>query len=215
MASSSSSKHFYDRQAAGYDRRWAHYQRTTHDMLLAHLHGPFHHVLDVGCGTGTLLQRLLTRYPEADGLGIEASREMLCVARRRLAGRGVRLLLANAHRIPLPARSVDLLTLASVLHYFSSPSMALVEARRVLQSGGTLGLVDYVLHGGANSVLDGLIRLYDPAHARCRGLQELSRLTTHAGFTIIHARQFPIDRIFEGVVILARAPIPGENEIQP
>jgi len=214
MADNRTSGRFYDRHAASYDRRWRRYQRTTHDMLLTHLHGPFHQVLDVGCGTGTLLQRLTARYPETEGIGIDVSAKMLRQARRRLSGTDVRLYRADARWIPLPDHSVDLLTLTSALHYLPSPSIALIEARRVLKSGGTVGIVDYVPRAGAGSFLDGLIRLYDPGHVRCRGVQELSGLTARAGFTIGYARQFEIDRIFAGVIIIAQAPDPGPRSFE-
>lgn len=198
---------FYDRHALRYDRRWRDYQRATHEMLLTHLPGTFRRVVDVGCGTGTLLRTLQTRYPDAEGIGIDASGAMLRVARRKLADLGTQLHDGEACRLPLGNHSVDLLTLASVLHYLRRPSRALVEARRVLQPGGTVGIVDYVLRAGTDSLLDGLIRLYDPGHVRCRGIEELSRITTLAGFTLTHTQLFPIDHLLGGVLILARAPV--------
>lgn len=201
-------RRFYDRQAASYDHRWWHYQTMTHQALLDHLNGSFHHVLDVGCGTGTLLERLLEQYQAAEGIGLDASGGMLAVARRKLAGHNARLRRAEAQRLPLPDHSVDLVTLASVLHYLRRPSTAVREAHRVLRPSGTLGIVDYVLRAGTGSIIDGLIRLYDPGHARCRDLAELCRLTTRAGFTIAYAESFPIDGLFRGVLVVAHtAPV--------
>ncbi|MGH2344561.1 MAG: class I SAM-dependent methyltransferase [Chloroflexota bacterium] len=205
-------RRFYDRQASSYDRRWRHYQATTHHVLLAHLNGSFRSVLDVGCGTGTLLEHLLEQYPAAEGIGLDASSPMLDVARRRLAGYAARLRRADAQRLPLPRHSVDLVTLTSVLHYLRRPSAALHEAIRVLRPGGTVGIVDYVLSAGTSSLLDGLIRLYDPGHARCRGIEELCRFTTRAGFRVAHAESFPIDRLFRGVLVVARAPMVDTTE---
>ncbi|MGH2409365.1 MAG: class I SAM-dependent methyltransferase [Chloroflexota bacterium] len=212
MPDSSRGRRFYDRQASSYDRRWRHYQAATHQALLARLNGSFHRVLDVGCGTGTFLERLLERYPAAEGIGVDTSDGMLAVARRRLAGYDADLRRADACWLPLPRHSVDLVTLASVLHYLRCPSAALREAGRVLRPGSTVGIVDYVPRTGTGSFLDGLIRLYDPGHARCRGLDELCRLTIHAGLTVIHAESFPIDHLFRGELVLARAPIPDTRQ---
>jgi SAM-dependent methyltransferase len=137
---------------------------------------------------------------------------MLDVARRRLAGHDAWLRRADARQLPLPRYSVDLVTLASVLHYLRRPSAALREAIRVLRPGGTLGIVDYVLRPGPGSLVDGLIRLYDPGHVRCRGIEELCRLTTRAGLTIVYAESFPIDHLFRGVLILAHTPTVGTSE---
>ena len=206
MADRSGSRGFYERQAAAYDRRWRRYQAATHEALLAHLEGRYRRVLDAGCGTGTLLLRLLERHPDAEGIGLDTSGGMLDIARRKLAGRRARLYRADARRIPLPRDRVDLLTLASVLHYLRRPSAALGEAYRVLRPGGTLAIVDYVTRAGTGSLLDGLIRLYDPGHVRCRDARELGACTAAAGFRITHVGQFPIDGIFRGVLIVARAP---------
>jgi len=197
---------FYARQARDYDRRWQRYQRATHDALLTQVRGHVQRAVDVGCGTGTLLQRLLSTRVAAEGFGLDVSAAMLAQARRKLTGLNAQLLLAGAADIPLPDHSADLVTVASVLHYVLQPSQVLREIRRVLQPEGTVGIVDYALKAGTGSLRDGLIRLYDPGHVRCRGAAELLRMTERAGFTVDHGDRFPIDSLFDGVLILARAP---------
>ncbi|MFQ5705433.1 MAG: class I SAM-dependent methyltransferase, partial [Gemmatimonadales bacterium] len=76
----------YDRIATRYDRRWSFYIDATVQETLRRLdvrHGE--HVLDVGCGTGVLLEALSAKLPAACLSGADPSPEMLEVARRRLA----------------------------------------------------------------------------------------------------------------------------------
>ncbi len=193
----------YDRWAPGYDRGWRHYTDATLGRLLDHLDlHAYQDALDVGCGTGTLLLRLLERRPTLHAVGIDPSAGMLAVARAKLAGRGVDLRQGNAYSLPLPAHSVDLVMMANMLHYVARPSLACAEARRVLRPGGALAVVDYAPRGDLGNVTDGLIRLYDHGHVRAHGLTELRAILTHAGFRVKRAERFPIDRFCYGVLAL-------------
>ncbi len=193
----------YDRWARGYDRRWRHYTDVTLGRLLDHLDlRQYRDALDVGCGTGVLLLRLREGCPSLHATGTDPSAGMLAIARAKLAGYGVDLQQGGADSLPLSAHSVDLVTMANMLHYVARPSLACAEARRVLRPGGALAVVDYVPRGGLGSVADALIRLYDHGHVRAHDLTELRAILTHAGFRVKRAERFPIDRFCYGVLAL-------------
>ena len=200
----SSAAHTYDRWAATYERRWRHYTDVTHTVLLDHL-APDHYraILDVGCGTGTLLARMHDLEPRARLQGIDVSSAMLGVARTTLHGVAVDLWHGTASHLPLADESVDLVTMASMLHYLRRPSVACVEARRVLRPSGVLAIVDYQPRVGTGSVTDGLIRLYDRGHVRSRDVREMHAILGAAGLTVTHTHSFAIDHVFNGILVLA------------
>ena len=104
-------------------------------------------VLDIGTGTGRLLELLGPRVQS--GLGIDASRAMLALARARLARPGLGHLSvrqADMYRMPL-AGPFDVVVLQMVLHYAEDPAAVLAEAARVLAPGGRLIVVDLAAHG--------------------------------------------------------------------
>jgi ArsR family transcriptional regulator len=104
-------------------------------------------LLDIGCGTGGVLERLAPRIEE--GLGIDASRDMLALARSRLTERGlthIAVRQADMYRLPLPDAAFDAVTLHMVLHYAEDPAAALAEAARVLRPGGRLLILDLAPH---------------------------------------------------------------------
>ncbi len=108
-------------------------------------------VLDIGTGTGRLLELLAPRV--SSGLGIDASRAMLALARARLARADLAHLAvrqADMYRLPLADRAFDLVVLQMVLHYADDPAAVLFEAARVLAPGGRLVVVDLAAHGRAD-----------------------------------------------------------------
>ncbi len=89
--------------------------------------------LDVGCGTGHHLRRLVSRGFEA--AGIDGSSEMLEEARR--ANRAVELHEADVEALPFADQSFDLVLCIEVLRYLASPQRCIAEIARVLRPGGT------------------------------------------------------------------------------
>ncbi len=108
-------------------------------------------LLDIGTGTGRLLELLGPRASEA--VGIDASKAMLALARARLARAGLAhcaVRLADMYRLPLPDGGFDLALLQMVLHHAEDPAGVLAEAARVLAPGGALVVVDLAAHGRAD-----------------------------------------------------------------
>jgi ArsR family transcriptional regulator len=104
-------------------------------------------LLDIGTGTGQLLELLAQR--TTGGLGVDASRAMLALARARLSRPGLThctVKLGDMYRLPMADGSFDHVVLQMVLHYAEDPAAALAEAARVLRPGGTLVVIDLAAH---------------------------------------------------------------------
>lgn len=98
--------------------------------------GPGRRVLDLAAGTGKLTRLLVPTGAEVVAV------EPVAAMREVLAGLlpGVESVDGTAEAIPLPARSVDAVTVAQAFHWFDPPA-ALAEIARVLRPGGSLVLV--------------------------------------------------------------------------
>jgi ubiquinone/menaquinone biosynthesis C-methylase UbiE/DNA-binding transcriptional ArsR family regulator len=104
-------------------------------------------LLDIGTGTGRILQLLAPRI--GFGLGIDLSREMLAIARANLdraAHRNCQVRHGDMYHLPLPDGGFDAATLHNVLRFADDPAAALAEAARVLRPGGRLVVVDFAPH---------------------------------------------------------------------
>jgi demethylmenaquinone methyltransferase/2-methoxy-6-polyprenyl-1,4-benzoquinol methylase len=99
-------------------------------------------ILDIGCGTGTLLS--LYSRAGCKVFGIDLSPAMLSVAQTKLAGRAG-LCQGNGARMPFADTSQDLITAMLAFHEMpaSLRSPVLREAQRVLKKEGRLLIIDY------------------------------------------------------------------------
>jgi len=104
-------------------------------------------LLDIGTGTGRILEILGPRVGQA--IGIDQSREMLAVARVNLERAGATngtVRLGDMYQLPLPDASFDAVVIHQVLHYADRPAAAIAEAARVLRPNGVLAVVDFAPH---------------------------------------------------------------------
>lgn len=107
----------------------------------------FASLLDLGTGTGRMLELLAPLYDRA--VGIDASPSMLSVARANLDAAGVanaQVRLGDIYNLPLPRDAFDVVTIHQVLHFLDDPERALGEAARVLRPGGRMLIVDFAPH---------------------------------------------------------------------
>jgi ArsR family transcriptional regulator len=107
---------------------------------------PLGRLVDIGTGTGRMIELFGPRATEA--IGIDRSSEMLRLARVKLESAGIpsSLRQGDMYALPLPDRSADSIIIHQVLHYAHSPAAAIAEAARVLAPGGRLLVVDFAAH---------------------------------------------------------------------
>jgi len=172
----------YSRLAATYDSRWSFYVGATARETIARL--PVHpggRILDIGCGTGSLLSRLHDLYPQARLAGIDPVPGMLDVARKRLP-HDVELREGWADQLPYGDESFDILVSSNMFHYIAEPTAALLEMRRVLRREGTLVVTDWCDDYLACRLCDWYLRLFNRAHRGIYGEKDFRLLLEQAAF---------------------------------
>jgi ubiquinone/menaquinone biosynthesis C-methylase UbiE len=126
-------------------------------------------ILDVGCATGRLLERLA----EAGArrlAGSDLAPRILEVAQRKLARFELEPDLRSADAetsLPWESHTFDVVTLTGVLHHFCRPNLALREIARVLRRGGTLVVADACFFPPVREVFNLCLRVH-PHEGDCR-----------------------------------------------
>ena len=126
-------------------REEAHGNVSSMETLIENI-PPGQSVLDLGCGSGALLEMLLPRPGET--IGVDYSQKMLEEAKHNLRDRSDRLdlRLGYLEHLPLGDTSVDVAIAYMVLHHVPNPEDAIQDAFRVLKPEGVLHIVDLRKH---------------------------------------------------------------------
>jgi ubiquinone/menaquinone biosynthesis C-methylase UbiE/DNA-binding transcriptional ArsR family regulator len=143
-------QNYFRRHAAEWDRiRKLHAADTAIEDAIrtALADKPFRTLLDLGTGTGRMLE--LFGADLERGLGLDLSLEMLAVARARLDRAGLKncsVRQGDIYDLPLARDSFDVVIVHQVLHFLDDSARAVREAARVLRPGGRLLIVDFAPH---------------------------------------------------------------------
>jgi len=219
--------YYQDRHARTYNRQWRIFSERTLAAVLPVVEQAVlfqqrdHHlrILDIGCGTGLLLEQLAERFPDAELSGVDASSSMLEQAQRVLGTiphihlAQAQLALGESVSLPFAPASFDIITCTNTLHYFSDPVAMLRRWRELLDARGHLVIEDYTLRNSPVpwNAFEGAIKLYDPQHVRLHQCSDAQSFSQQAGFHVLHTHTFPIDFLCQGWVVLLEAEADGSS----
>lgn len=103
---------------------------------------PFHKLLDVGCGTGPMIELLLKEFPDRSYTGIDLTPRMIEVAQEKKLT-NARFLVGDSENLPFEKDTFDTVICTNSFHHYPNPQAFMNEASRVLRNGGRLILRDY------------------------------------------------------------------------
>ncbi len=121
-------------------------------------------VLDIGCGTGTLLVQLKQSHPGVDAVGLDPDPGALALAARKAlrAGVKVRFNRGFSDQLPYADASFDRVSCTGMFSLLppGEKETTLREVRRVLKPGGSFHLFDMVKNPVGSSLWFPLLRLW-------------------------------------------------------
>lgn len=200
----------YARYAPEYDHKWAHYSEATLARtveLIEQFHPTPRAMIDVGCGTGLLAEKIREQFNDVHITGADVSGEMLEKARQRFADdENTRWHIAPAEALPVDDHTFDLLTCTNAFHLIKEHDAALTEFKRVLQPGGTLVVTDWCRDALTIKALAFGYKVLPGHPRRIRTLDELTAVVESNGFTITHAERFDVNWFWQLSAVVAHAP---------
>ena len=136
-------------------------------------------MLDVGCGRGFTIRRLLKRNKDAQVYGIDISEESVAKAKKvnaEVLDKQVFITLGSAEKLPYEDGKFNLVTAVETVYFWPNLPNCLQEVSRVLKSGGKFAILVEVVDSDSKwtSVVEGMTA-YSP--------EDLKKLLDEAGFT--------------------------------
>jgi SAM-dependent methyltransferase len=172
---------FNARDAAVYEKSMGRWSRKLAPGLVAFA-GLGDAVLDVGCGTGSLLTEILRSPTPRRVVGVDAASVYLEAARAQLRDKRLELLEGDAEALPVESRQFDAALSQLVLQFVSRPGVAVIEMARVVRRGGIVAASVWNSGGGMphQRMFWDTAALLDPDAARLRA-KTFNRETTRPG----------------------------------
>ena len=142
-----------------------------------------HRIIDLGCGEGITLERLMKEFPDKECFGVDLSNFNIgtCQSYR------LPVVCGDITQLGLKAASMDCCLLLDVIEHLEKPEVVLDEIFRILRPGGTLILAfpnDRMFFLSRLLFLKLKEAFYDPGHVRQWQPKEMRNLLQKKGFRV-------------------------------
>jgi ubiquinone/menaquinone biosynthesis C-methylase UbiE/DNA-binding transcriptional ArsR family regulator len=201
QARAEAAQEYFGAHAAEWDRiRKLHVADAAVEQAIAEALADFpaRALLDLGTGTGRMLEVFGPRIQR--GLGLDLSLDMLALARARLDRAGLRhcsVRQGDIYNLMLPGESFDTVLVHQVLHFLEDGARAIQEATRVLEPGGRLLVVDFAPHD---------LEFLREQHAHRRlgfSSETVSQWMSAAGLDVVMHKSLPPEPDSEGKIVVS------------
>ena len=147
----------------------------------------FQNLLDVGCGTGPMIELLTTEYPDRHYTGLDLTPKMIEMANAKHL-KNARFLVGDSENLPFSDAEFDAVICANSFHHYPNPQKFFDGVARVLSPGGTFVLRDYTSSGFIvwlmNHVEMPMANLIGHGDVRCYTVKQVRQFCENAGLTV-------------------------------
>jgi ubiquinone/menaquinone biosynthesis C-methylase UbiE len=147
-------------------------------------------IVDIGCGEGITLEKLVTLYPDRQIVGIDSEPENIEICQKH----ALPIKYGTVFDLPFENNSIDCILFLEVIEHLYEPEKALAEISRVLKPSGRLTLIfpnDRMFM--ISRLLTGMFReaFYDAGHVRQWTPSKIRKALKAAGFSTLVQRNLP------------------------
>jgi ubiquinone/menaquinone biosynthesis C-methylase UbiE len=186
---------FFDLWSRTYDRPGLQHAtyRPIHDAVMSRLAGlQPERILDLGCGTGLLTERLSESFPDALVVGVDLSDGMIGKAADRLVDDHTSgFVRADAQHVPIATDSFDVVTCTESFHWYADQAAAAAELARLIRPGGRVMIASVA---AVTAFADDAIQRATALAGRpvkAIPKRQLRQLLEDAGFDVHHQGRIP------------------------
>ncbi|MBS5787303.1 MAG: class I SAM-dependent methyltransferase [Clostridioides difficile] len=173
----------FDKQASFYDTSiYSRIPRMCYPHVMDALKNiEFNNILDLGCGTGTILNMISKELDVKELYGLDLSKKMLEIAKDKL-GAKAELTVGDAENLPYVDDFFEAIVCVESFHHYPNPKQALYEINRVLKPGGTLILCDAWIFSPMRELFNLFIKYGSNGDVRIYSEKEIVELLESANF---------------------------------
>jgi ubiquinone/menaquinone biosynthesis C-methylase UbiE len=131
--------------------------------------------LEVGCGTGALSAAILAQCNPKSMISVDPSEGFVATARKMVPDRRIEFRVGDAQALDIETASRDVVASALVLNFVPDRHKALVEMKRVVRAGGTIGFYVWDYPGGGMEIMREFWQAAMSLDPRARDLAEDKR----------------------------------------
>ena len=162
----------------GFGKKYWDYRDS---VALKYVHG--NRILDIGCGEGITLERLIKSYPDSDITGIDSELENIDICRKHR----LPIQYGTVYDLPIASASIDCVLFFEVIEHLDEPINALKEISRVLKPNGRIIFIfpnDVMFM--ISRIITGMIKeaFYDSGHVRQWSPSKIRKVLKSTGFRI-------------------------------
>ena len=174
--------------AKGGPGRW--YWDYRDGVVFSHILPRHTRIVDIGCGEGIALEKLVNRFPDRQVIGVDLEEENIEICKRH----GLTAVYSNVYDLALAGSSFDFCISIDMLEHLDQPARGVKEIHRILRPGGRLAIV---VPNDRNFFLSrlalGMIKeaYYDAGHERQWKPAEVRALLEETGFKVARAVSIP------------------------
>lgn len=147
-------------------------------------------IVDIGCGEGILLEKIVQRFTQKTAIGIDASIENVSICKTH----NLKVYAGSVYELPLDDSSCDCVLFIEVIEHLDDPEKAIKEIYRVLNKDGKLILLF------PHDSMFKLVRIltfkykeafYDAGHVRQFNPKDMERMLETASFRVLLKKNLP------------------------
>ncbi|KLI60500.1 class I SAM-dependent methyltransferase [Brachyspira hyodysenteriae] len=188
------SKEHFNKQASIYDEKdtiyYSKYGKISCNYMSEYLKNiDYNKLLDIGSGTGYLINMLKKYKATAEFYGLDLSEEMINISKSKNI-KDAEFILGSANKLPFNDNTFDIVTCIQSFHHYPYPDETMKEVYRVLKKGGIYILSDTGV-GGIAAWIDNniLFKIMKSGDCRTENKEGISKRMLKNGFDVIDKKQ--------------------------
>lgn len=148
----------------------------------------FNDLLDVGCGTGPMIELLSRKYPDRHYVGLDLTPKMIEVANAKNLP-NTKFIVGDSENLPFEDESFDAVICANSFHHYPNPQKFFDGVNRVLRRNGKLVLRDFTTNSALmwfiNNIEFRILHLLGYSDVGIYSLDKIREMCTSAGLEVV------------------------------